>query len=508
MEEEENLYYKLFTPLSNKQKEDVFQLWMNNIEEDIIIRKQAIKEYCDNNKCDFMMSLYYIFQNIENKYLCYYNIDQYEKEYKYYDYESLSSFLRKRIVDFLNSGSSLNNEQMVFLNEMLDIIKTKKYYDLSIANTNNHFDFIDLYIDSISCIGVEDDEKDLESQINALSKFRRKNPEEFINNPLNVPYEISYYYFYPEIEKNMYYKIPNSQESYLLYLEKKEKNNHNFTNFQSIFEVISDNGTIRIEYLNELITNLSKDYSIVLIEGLIDETKNHINDRIIKYICKETGRNQEKDDLFFQDFDEVFQEGIDNYFDLGIFDNNNLKLKKLFSKDEFRQYKFILDRLREIRNEKDGVKNKERPILSNESTNQNGLNQLQTNKEYTKEKQTQFNSIYNTKELKDIFEKSIKEGLFKDDTRFEDFFYVFGGGEKPEDFKKLVWIKKALSQKVNKRLLIYYFMKIYKLKREEVLSPFIQFINERIITGENIINLGSKPDINYNPKELKGIFPE
>jgi len=388
MEEEENLYYKLFTPLSNKQKEDVFQLWMNNIEEDIIIRKQAIKEYCDNNKCDFMMSLYYIFQNIENKYLCYYNIDQYEKEYKYYDYESLSSFLRKRIVDFLNSGSSLNNEQMVFLNEMLDIIKTKKYYDLSIANTNNHFDFIDLYIDSISCIGVEDDEKDLESQINALSKFRRKNPEEFINNPLNVPYEISYYYFYPEIEKNMYYKIPNSQESYLLYLEKKEKNNHNFTNFQSIFEVISDNGTIRIEYLNELITNLSKDYSIVLIEGLIDETKNHINDRIIKYICKETGRNQEKDDLFFQDFDEVFQEGIDNYFDLGIFDNNNLKLKKLFSKDEFRQYKFILDRLREIRDEKDGVKKKENKALSNDSSNKHTQIQPNIINETYKEKQT------------------------------------------------------------------------------------------------------------------------
>ena len=100
------------------------------------------------------------------------------------------------------------------------------------------------------------------------------------------------------------------------------------------------------------------------------------------------------------------------------------------------------------------------------------------------------------------------KGLFKDDTKLEDFLYVFGGGIKPKNFNKLDWIITAKSKSVNKRLLIYYFMKIYNLKRDYVRSPFIQFINERVIAGDKIIELRSKADFEYIPEELKGIFPE
>jgi hypothetical protein len=145
---------------------------------------------------------------------------------------------------------------------------------------------------------------------------------------------------------------------------------------------------LKIEYINKFITNLTKDYSLVLIDGLIEETKEFIDIRIYHLIDSSYKKYENDWDNFMKDFDEVFQEGIDNYFELGIFDNNNLKLKKLFSKDEYRQLKFILDRLREIRDEKDVVKIKESTAVSNDSSNQNTQIQPNINNETYKEKQT------------------------------------------------------------------------------------------------------------------------
>lgn len=131
-----------------------------------------------------------------------------------------------------------------------------------------------------------------------------------------------------------------------------------------------------------------------------------------------------------------------------------------------------------------------------------------TNENNTKEEKKQFSTKYTHDELNKIFRKSMDKGLFKDDTKLEDFLYVFGGGIKPKNFNKLDWIITAKSKSVNKRLLIYYFMKIYNLKRDYVRSPFIQFINERVKAGDKIIELRSKADFEYIPEELKGIFPE
>lgn len=513
MEEEKDLYYRLFIPLSNKQKEDVFDIWMDNIEEDIYLRIEAISNYCikrkiENNNSDFMMALYSIIQKINNKYFCkYYEYDQNSVpiyEYHYYDEDDLVNFVKKRIIAKLNHSGENNK---IHIENLITIIKSNHFYNYLNAYEEEFYDYDYTHIQSISNDKVIEDTKILEKHINNIIKKRRNDPILFNEKIFEFESIIKNYDSLPEIEKQMYYKKPNSKESYNLYLQNEERKLLNPTTLKHILKLCSKITDLSSEYYNNFITNLTKDSSIVLMNSLIDETKNHINDRIINYICKETDIDQDKNNLFVQDFDEVFQEGIDNYFDLGLFDNNNLKLKKLFSKDEFRQLKFILDRLREIRDEKDRINTSSNNSLDL-TKDSNNEHLQQTLIENTKEEKKQFSTKYTHDELNKIFRKSMDKGLFKDDTKLEDFLYVFGGGIKPKNFNKLDWIITAKSKSVNKRLLIYYFMKIYNLKRDYVRSPFIQFINERVKAGDKIIELRSKADFEYIPEELKGIFPE
>lgn len=96
--------------------------------------------------------------------------------------------------------------------------------------------------------------------------------------------------------------------------------------------------------------------------------------------------------------------------------------------------------------------------------------------------------------------------MFSIDTKLEDFLYVFGKNKRPIDFKRIKWIKKGKSGCINKKLLIHFFMNIYNIKREDVLSDFISFINSRVIAGETPVKLNNKPDLGYSPKELEGFF--
>lgn len=361
MEEEKDLYYRLFIPLSNKQKEDVFDIWMDNIEEDIYLRIEAISNYCikrkiENNNSDFMMALYSIIQKINNKYFCkYYEYEQNSVpiyEYHYYDEDDLVNFVKKRIIAKLNHSGENNK---IHIENLITIIKSNHFYNYLNAYEEEFYDYDYTHIQSISNDKVIEDTKILEKHINNIIKKRRNDPILFNEKIFEFEFSIKNYDSLPEIEKQMYYKKPNSKESYNLYLQNEERKLLNPTTLKHILKLCSKITDLSSEYYNNFITNLTKDSSIVLMNSLIDETKNHINDRIINYICKETDIDQDKNNLFFQDFDEVFQEGIDNYFDLGLFDNNNLKLKKLFSKDEFRQLKFILDRLREIRDERSNI---------------------------------------------------------------------------------------------------------------------------------------------------------
>lgn len=119
-----------------------------------------------------------------------------------------------------------------------------------------------------------------------------------------------------------------------------------------------------------------------------------------------------------------------------------------------------------------------------------------------------YKTEFTHQQLVEIFRKSMEKELFRDDTRLMDFLYVFGGENKPNDFNKLHWIITTKSKFINKKLLIHFFMKIYGIKRENVLKPFLFFMNSRVQTKEKPLNLNNKPDSYYNPTELEGFFPE
>jgi hypothetical protein len=211
-EEDKKRYYRLFIPLLNKQKEDVFQLWMENIQEDIFIRKQIIKEYCDNNKCDFMMALFHIYKFIENKYYCDYCDEENEYIYKYFKAHDLIQFLKK---DFIIIHGSYTEEVKENIKFILDVLRKTNKFD-------NYYEDFYSSINHISREYVINEEIDLKICIDSISKERYNNPDEFNNNPLNAPCEIENYDSFPEIEKQMYYKKPNSRESYNLYLQKRK----------------------------------------------------------------------------------------------------------------------------------------------------------------------------------------------------------------------------------------------------------------------------------------------
>lgn len=324
MEKEEEKYIKLFTPLQRKQKDMVYNIWKENIFEDIYHREIAIEKYCKEVNCDFLMALYSIIKIIENRYLM-----------------SLSNgeaYPSKSLV-----------EKLILENE---VYKREEYGHLEIIdqkmcelNEKGYLDYPYIHIKL-----TQKDVNDLKNACEALIKERLKNIQPYIDNPLNAPCIIENYDILPQIERQFYYQIEKIKQ---------------------------------------------------------DETTDK-------------------------------------------FDNKH---------------------------------------------------------EVDFDKELNFNSIYNEDELKDIFKKSKEVKLFETDTQFKDFLYVFGCGEKPKNFKKLIWIEKAKSGSLNKKLLIYYFMRVYNLKRDEVLSPFIRFINERIEAGDKPVVLGSKPDLTYNHQILQDIFP-
>lgn len=125
----------------------------------------------------------------------------------------------------------------------------------------------------------------------------------------------------------------------------------------------------------------------------------------------------------------------------------------------------------------------------------------------SKEIESIFKTKYSRAELRTIFKESKELGLFDNRTPEKNFLYVFTCNDKPNDFKKLVWIYLDKSKQPNKKALIYFCMLMFDLKPEHVLQPFFNFINERIITNEIDIGFTNKPDINYSDEKIKNIFP-
>lgn len=64
MEDEGELYTKLYISLRTEQEREVFDIWKSSLNEPIYHRKKAIREYCESEKCDFMIALYSVFESI------------------------------------------------------------------------------------------------------------------------------------------------------------------------------------------------------------------------------------------------------------------------------------------------------------------------------------------------------------------------------------------------------------------------------------------------------------
>ncbi len=200
MEEEKDLYYRLFIPLSNKQKEDVFDIWMDNIEEDIYLRIEAISNYCikrkiENNNSDFMMALYSIIQKINNKYFCkYYEYEQNSVpiyEYHYYDEDDLVNFVKKRIIAKLNHSGENNK---IHIENLITIIKSNHFYNYLNAYEEEFYDYDYTHIQSISNDKVIEDTKILEKHINNIIKKRRNDPILFNEKIFEFEFSIKNYY--------------------------------------------------------------------------------------------------------------------------------------------------------------------------------------------------------------------------------------------------------------------------------------------------------------------------
>ena len=133
---------------------------------------------------------------------------------------------------------------------------------------------------------------------------------------------------------------------------------------------------------------------------------------------------------------------------------------------------------------------------------------LSKKKTNNKESSESFISKFTLKQLEDIFKKSIDKKLFRSNTKLEDFLYVFDDEEKPNRFTKLYWIKEGKNKSPNKKALIYYCMLMFKLKPEDIIHSFFNFINDRIITNDVVISSTNKPNISYVDEEIRNIFPK
>lgn len=62
-------YIRLFYQLKKEQSNDIFNIWKENITEDITIRFKEIEKYCEEKECDLMMALYRIYDSFNISYV-------------------------------------------------------------------------------------------------------------------------------------------------------------------------------------------------------------------------------------------------------------------------------------------------------------------------------------------------------------------------------------------------------------------------------------------------------
>jgi len=108
-------------PLLNKQKKEVYQLWCDIHQEDVIHRKMIITDYCDNNECDIFLAIDYIISQIKDKVFVLYNdrasyiSDKDNGETSTTDLENLlySEFAKEGIVNYYEEYAKSNKHYIL-----------------------------------------------------------------------------------------------------------------------------------------------------------------------------------------------------------------------------------------------------------------------------------------------------------------------------------------------------------------------------------------------------------
>lgn len=119
-----------------------------------------------------------------------------------------------------------------------------------------------------------------------------------------------------------------------------------------------------------------------------------------------------------------------------------------------------------------------------------------------------YKSLYSISELKTIFERLIYRNYLYKETKLEDFIYVFGETNKPNDFNKLVWLETSRNGQINKKLLITFCMRIFNLELHEIGKDFFNWAYKRLYTNK-ILDYNNKPDANELDEKhpLNKVFP-
>jgi hypothetical protein len=119
-----------------------------------------------------------------------------------------------------------------------------------------------------------------------------------------------------------------------------------------------------------------------------------------------------------------------------------------------------------------------------------------------------YKSLYSISELKTIFERLIYRNYLYKERKLEDFIYVFGETNKPNDFNKLVWLETSRNGQINKKLLITFCMRIFNLELHEIGKDFFNWAYKRLYTNK-ILDYNNKPDANELDEKhpLNKVFP-
>lgn len=172
--------YKLFEDIEIDQESEVFNIWMDKIEEKIDVKIKYIENYCKEMKCDFMIALYTVYKRLKEKpYLCHFYNNQTPK-YAYYSYSLLHSlFWSYRSFPPDSNVEEENKRYKTCLKQMFEILDTNsKDFNSQNAMLIGFHDFYDIPILEIQKNDI--DCAYLERLISSYAEERKANPEPYI----------------------------------------------------------------------------------------------------------------------------------------------------------------------------------------------------------------------------------------------------------------------------------------------------------------------------------------